>query len=124
MELSNVIKLVLEDKSNQLTEASRELLENAQQVLDVDIDENALEFRFAHTKGRWLKIKAGFNTKVTNSKGHIIGEFKNKADANLSSEAPTLLKIAELYYYSLRSNGQQGTRPFKLIKEVFNNLKR
>lgn len=123
MELSNVIKVVLNDSENKLTEASRDLLEDLLHVLDVKIDEDALEFKFAHTKGGWLAQKCGFNTKVTTTKGHIIGEFKNKADARLASHAPTLLKIAELYYYSLRSNGQQSTRPFKLIKQVFLNLK-
>lgn len=123
MKLLNVIKIVLNDSNNTLTESSRDLLEDMAHKLDIDIDENSLEFKFPHTKGSWLAFKVGFDTKVTNAKGHIIGGFKNKADAKLACNAPVLLKIAELYYYSLRSNSQQGTRPFKLITQVFNNLK-
>lgn len=123
MKSLNVIEMVLNDPDNKLTEASRDLLEDVAQKLNIDIDENALEFKFPHTKGVWLGLKVGFDTKITNSKGHIIGGFKNKADAKLASNAPVLLKIAELYYYSLRSNSQQSTRPFKLIMQVFNNLK-
>lgn len=125
MNAKEELRVLLEDPKNTLTKETQSSIEDIVKKLDTNPERPVVVHK--HTQGELAKGENIFGEPVVSKDGVVVAVFKPHVPEFISNRdlyfrAGDLLQIAEMYFDSMVSRGEQGSLPFQITSKILNEL--